>query len=141
MTSQQNAIRGYGQVKRQTASDKHIELQLFSQITAKLRAQDKSYTGFLTPDLAQVLVDNAKLWNLIFIDLSSTENRLPVTLKVNLIELSEFTQFHTQQVLRGEAEFGVLIDINTNIINGLKQSLTTEIPSADTKFLQQQEVA
>ena len=123
MTSQRNAVRGYGQINRQTGSDKQIELQLFSRVTAKLRAENKVYEGVLTSELAQALVDNAKLWNLIFIDLTNVENRLPVALKSRLIELSEFTQHHTQEVLRGAADFDVLIDINTNIIDGLKQSL------------------
>lgn len=142
MTLQQNAVRGYGQINRQTGSDKQIELQLFSRITAKLRAQDKIYSGYLTADLAQALVENARLWNLIFIDLSNVENRLPVALKASLIELSEFTQYHTQQVLRGEAKFDVLIDINTNIINGLKQSLSPQPTASAIAILEpKQELA
>jgi len=38
MSNKYTAQRGYGQVQRETASDKHIELQLFSKITARLRA-------------------------------------------------------------------------------------------------------
>jgi flagellar protein FlaF len=136
MTLQRNAARGYSQINRQTGSDRQIELQLFSRITAKLRVQDRIYSGFLTADLAQALVENARLWNLIFIDLSNAENRLPVALKASLIELSEFTQYHTQEVLRGEADFGVLIDINTNIINGLKQSLSPKRTTSTIDILE-----
>lgn len=123
MDQKQNALRGYGQSQRQTASDKHIELQLFSSITARLRAQVSKESTKLNPVMAQALIDNAKLWNILFCDLVSEENSLPLPIKQNLISLAEFTQNHTKRVFRGEAGMSILVEINDSVIIGLKASL------------------
>ena len=142
MSQKNNALRGYGQVKRQTASDKNIELQLFSSITARLIKEKASASEPLTPQFAQALVDNAKLWNIIFLDLTHADNKLPLSLKVSLIELSEFTQFHTQQVLRRQANAEALIDVNKNIMAGLKESMRAKMPAMSPyQSIAQQEVA
>ena len=142
MSQKNNALRGYGQVKRQTASDKNIELQLFSSITARLIKEKASASEPLTPQFAQALVDNAKLWNIIFLDLTHADNKLPLSLKVSLIELSEFTQFHTQQVLRRQANAEALIDVNKNIMAGLKESMRAKMPATSPdQSIAQQEVA
>jgi flagellar protein FlaF len=136
MDQKQNALRGYGQTKRQTASDKHIELQLFSSITARLRAQNSApnpqETKHLNADMAQALLDNAKLWNILFCDLVTEQNKLPIETKKNLISLAEFTQQHTKRVLSGQAAPGILIEINDSVILGLKASLMAAKASQNT---------
>lgn len=72
--------------------------------------------------LAPALVDNAKLWKILLLDLVKPENTLPIELKSSLISLAEFTQKHTLQVLASKASHDVLIDINQSIITGLRQS-------------------
>lgn len=123
MDQKQNALRGYGQTKRETASDKHIELQLFTSITARLRAQVSKNSTKLNSVMAQALIDNAKLWNILFCDLVTEDNKLPLPIKKNLISLAEFTQAHTQKVLRGKAGMSILVEINDSVIIGLKASL------------------
>lgn len=123
MDQKQNALRGYGQTKRETASDKHIELQLFTSITARLRAQVSKNSTKLNSVMAQALIDNAKLWNILFCDLVTEDNKLPLPIKKNLISLAEFTQAHTQKVLRGQAGMSILVEINDSVIIGLKASL------------------
>lgn len=132
MDQKQNALRGYGQVKRQTASDKHIELQLFSAVTARLRAQVQNNSTRLSGEKAETLIENAKLWNLLFCDLVNSDNKLPLELKTNLISLAEFTQGHTQRVLRGEASIDILIDVNTAIIEGLKSAIQGRAKETET---------
>lgn len=126
MDQKQRALRGYGKVKQETASDKHIELQLFTSITARLRAQANKNSTQLNSVMAQALIDNAKLWNILFCDLVSQDNQLPLDLKKNLISLAEFTQEHTQRVFRGEAGMGILIEVNDSIIIGLKAALMAQ---------------
>ena len=123
MDQRQNALRSYGQTKRQTASDKHIELQLFTSITARLRAQVNKNSTKLNSVMAQALIDNAKLWNILFCDLVTENNKLPLPIKKNLISLAEFTQSHTQKVFRGEAGMSILVEIHDSVIIGLKSSL------------------
>ena len=76
--------------------------------------------------MAQALIDNAKLWNILFCDLVSQDNQLPLDLKKNLISLAEFTQEHTQRVFRGEAGMGILIEVNDSVIIGLKTALMAQ---------------
>lgn len=132
MDQKQRALRGYGKVKQETASDKHIELQLFTSITARLRAQAQKNSTQLNSVMAQALIDNAKLWNILFCDLVSQENQLPLDLKKNLISLAEFTQEHTQRVFRGEAGMGILIEVNDSIIVGLKTALMAQKNQTNT---------
>jgi len=132
MDQKQRALRGYGKVKQETASDKHIELQLFTSITARLRAQAQKNSTQLNSVMAQALIDNAKLWNILFCDLVSQDNQLPLDLKKNLISLAEFTQEHTQRVFRGEAGMGILIEVNDSIIVGLKTALMAQKNQTNT---------
>jgi len=53
MNQRQQAHNRYSQVKRETASDKHIELQLFASITGKLRTLKNNDNQALTAEMAQ----------------------------------------------------------------------------------------
>ena len=142
MNQRQQAHNRYSQVKRETASDKHIELQLFASITGKLRTLKGMGDQSLTPDMAQAVLENAKLWNLLFCDLVSKENALPIEIKNNLISLAEFTQNHTHKVLRAEATADILVEINDSIIQGLKSALKSQTNIANNQKQNQiQEVA
>ena len=129
MGHMQNALRGYGETKRQTASDKQIELQVFTSVTSRLRAHFEKDSKQLTAELADALLMNTKLWNILFCDLVNPDNTLPQDLKTSLISLSEFTSAHTQRVLQGEADFSVLIDINDSVILGLRSAMKTSQPA------------
>jgi|GEM_PF-1005778 len=145
MTDAYAAKRGYGQVKRQMSSDKHIEIELFSTITARLNTHKVSSETSdlrLTPDMARDLLENAKLWQILMLDVLSDDNHLDLPLKRSLVSLAEFTQGHTQKVFRGESTIDVLIDVNTAILNGLKTALragqTSQVNGIET---QKREVA
>jgi len=131
MDQKQNALRGYGQVKRQTASDKHIELQLFSSVTGRLRAQAQKNLNRLDGEMAEAILANAKLWNVLFCDLVGPENKLAADLKNNLISLAEFTQSHTQRVLRGQAGIDILIEINSAVIEGLRTAIKAPLSGSE----------
>lgn len=122
MTANYAAQRGYQQTVRQTASEKDVELQVFASVTSKMRAANLDNPKHLTPKMAEALILNTRLWTILFSDLVSPENQLPLELKTQLIQLSEFTQAHTQKVFRGEADIDALIEINSNIMDGLKAS-------------------
>jgi flagellar protein FlaF len=116
-----HAQQGYKTVQREMNSDKAIELKVFISITSSLSQVDPAEIGGAAA-LAQALVDNAKLWKILFIDLVNPENPMPMDLKQNLISLAEFTQLHTLKVLSGSADKQILIDINKSVISGLRES-------------------
>ncbi len=140
-----SARRGYGQVKRQMSSDKHIEIELFSKITARLNTHIEpadENAPRLSPELARDLLENAKLWQILMLDVLSDANQLENTLKRSLVSLAEFTQAHTQKVFRGEGTLDVLIDINTAILKGLKTALSAgRVAQAKQAETQNREVA
>lgn len=121
MTNSFQAQQAYKNVQRELTSSKGIELKVFALVTSALRSVDKNEIGGAAK-LAEVLLDNAKLWRILFVDLVNPENELPLSLKESLLSLAEFTQKHTLQVLAGKADHQVLIDINQSIIQGLRDS-------------------
>lgn len=122
MTNNFQAQQTYKVAQREFTSTKEIELKVFATITGNLKKVDMSAVG-APAQLAEALLENAKLWNIIFIDLINPENPLPMPLKQSLISLAEFTQKHTIAVLGGSADHQVLIDINLDIMKGLRDSI------------------
>lgn len=99
---------------------RNIEYQLFSKTTGRLNKASQPDGSF--NDLAQALSDNLELWRILALDVIDDENGLPDQLRAQLFYLFEFTNAHTSKVLRGEADATALIDINTSIMKGLRQS-------------------
>lgn len=121
MTNSFHAQQGYKTAQRELTSFKGIELKVFSKVTSALKSVDVEELNGMVK-LAPALVDNAKLWSILLVDMLNPENELPQSLKNSLISLAEFTQKHTLKVLAGEADHSVLVDINESIIAGLRQS-------------------
>lgn len=121
MTNSFHAQQGYKTAQRELTSFKGIELKVFSKVTSALKSVDVEELNGMVK-LAPALVDNAKLWSILLVDMLNPENELPQNLKNSLISLAEFTQKHTLKVLAGEADHSVLVDINESIIAGLRQS-------------------
>lgn len=121
MSANEMARKHYKQTQKAMGMDAEIELKVFTDITARL-AVDINKPGGIT-QLNQALIDNTKLWKIIFIDITHPDNKLSESLKANLIYLADFTFTHTQKVLRGEADPSILIEINNNVISGKRAFL------------------
>ena len=132
MTAAHFAQQAYKNSQRELASEKSIELQVFSQITSRLRAVDMTETGGMSK-LAEALTDNVKLWNILFTDLSLDSNKMADDLKAQIMSLAKFTQSHTFEVLAGRAKHDVLIDINQAMINGMRAGSKVDIATQQTK--------
>lgn len=111
---------GYLTATKSTGSPRIIEYQLFSRITGQLSRCVQSDHTF--PDLVAALNENQNLWQTLALDIIDSDNELPAQLRAQLFYLFEFTRKHTSSVLRGEADAQALIDINTSIMRGLRQS-------------------
>jgi len=131
MNNMNLARQSYKTVQKDMTSDKSVELRVFMSITAQLRAVDAS-DKLQFPALSDAIVENLKLWRILFIDLVNPENTLPLDLKTSLIQLAEFTQNHSRRVLLGEATPEVLVDINDSVIAGLRQSMTASLKAGPT---------
>jgi flagellar biosynthesis activator protein FlaF len=94
------------------------EYDVIARITSRLKSAEATLPhGF--PQLAEALAENRQLWITLATDVSLPENSLPVTLKVQILNLAQFTLNHTARVLQGTEECSVLVDINLAILKGL----------------------
>ncbi len=111
----------YGAASRATGTPRELEYRVFSQVTGQLSRAMREDRPF--SELAKALYDNQRLWTVITMDVSGEQNGLPAGLRAQLVSLAGFIRRHTQQVLRNEANPGVLVEINTAIMRGLRGSL------------------
>lgn len=120
MLSSATAARsGYANAGAPTRSARDTEYALFAQVTSRMKAVDeKDKRAFV--QLADAVRENQRLWGLLADDLSLETNGLPAELRAKLISLSVFIFQHSMVVLRGESSIGVLIDINTAVMRGLR---------------------
>jgi len=94
------------------------EHQLFSEVTGRLReTAAKLPTGF--PAFAEALHANRVIWTHLAAQVADDDNALSSDLRARIFYLAEFTSFHSRKVLKGEADAGPLIEINTAMMRGL----------------------
>lgn len=98
-------------------SPREVEYELFARVTRALQAS----IGPAKPQGGiQAIVDNNHLWTELAADLASPGNELPDDLKGQLLGLAMFSIRHGNRVLAGGGEVSTLIDINLNIMKGLR---------------------
>ena len=94
------------------------EYEAFAFVTRKLHATAKS-SAKVTPQLAEAVDLNRRLWTLLATDAADEGNLLPDTVRAGVISLYEFTVTQGRKVLKGQGDVSVLIEINAAIMRGL----------------------
>lgn len=114
----QDAYRRQSLVLR---TDRGIEYDAFAWITHRLQT-----TASLGPNdfgvLVSALHDNRRLWTILVTDVADRNNPLPPEVKARIVYLAEFTRLHSTKVLRGAGSVDVLVEINSAIMRGLRES-------------------
>lgn len=118
MSANARPTNGYGDATRALGTPRSVEYQVFSQVTGQLSRATAPNRPFT--DLASALHDNIQLWTTLAADLAGDDNGLTPKLRGQLLSLAQFTRAHSSKVLRREADAGVLIEINTAIMRGLR---------------------
>ena len=114
----EQARQAYAPANSPLRTDRSTELQIFSQITSRLRLAATA----TPPDfarLATALHENRRLWTLLAADVADADNSLSQDLRAQIFYLAEFTAYHSRKVLKGEATVEALLDINLAIMRGL----------------------
>lgn len=112
------ACAAYGQANTAQKTPRAAEYDVIARITSRLRcAVENTPQNFAL--LAEAMHENRRLWTELAIDLSDSGNQLPDQLRLQLIQLARFTLRHTDDVLSGNGEAAILIDINLAILRGL----------------------
>ena len=71
------------------------------------------------PVVAEALDANKRLWNILSADCSTPDNKLPPSLRAQIISLALWVSRYSSEVLRDGAEIDPLIDINRTMMEGL----------------------
>ena len=114
-------IHGYGaykSVQNTTENPRDIEYRLLAQVTASLMAARENPKDFTKR--VEAILWNRDVWSALRVDLSDTENQLPKQLRASLISISLWMEKETRALLDNRGDMDAMIDINRNIMAGLK---------------------
>jgi flagellar protein FlaF len=115
----QQAQHAYGANAYPIRTPRGTEYDAFARVTGRLQhAENAAETDFA--DLADALHENRRLWALLAVDLAGDGNALPDDLRARLLSLARFTEVHSAKVLAGSASASVLIELNTALMQGLR---------------------
>lgn len=118
MTALAYAPSAYDQLGLGLKLPRTQEYDVIARITSRIKsAQAGLPNGF--PTLVAALAENRKLWVELATDVALPENPLPLALKVQILNLAQFTLQHTAKVLNGLGTPDPLIDVNLAIMKGL----------------------
>lgn len=113
-----NGYTAYKTNQNKTESPRDIEYRLLAQVThALITARDNPD---LFADRIKAILWNRDVWSALRVDLSDEDNQLPKPLRASLISISIWIEKETRAVMDGKGDLDAMIDINRNIMAGLK---------------------
>jgi flagellar biosynthesis activator protein FlaF len=119
MTYAQTAQKPYARPEAPMRSTRSIEYDILARttkaLTAAARRKGEDFAAFVS-----ALHDNQRLWSTFAADVADDDNGLPQALRARLFYLFQFTAEHSRQILDGQGEVDVLVDINTAVMRGLR---------------------
>jgi flagellar protein FlaF len=107
-------LAAYRRAGELAANPRDNEYRAFGMVINRL-AQAENHTAVI-----EACHLNNRLWSTLTADLSRPENPLPNDLKARLISLAIWTYRHSAKVMKGEATPQALIELNREIMIGLK---------------------
>jgi flagellar protein FlaF len=114
----------YAQTQNVAENSRDVEYRLLAQVTGSLvKAKDQ-------PDNVKKRVESAiwnrDVWSALRVDLCSDQNKLPQDLKASLVSLSLWIERETNAVIDGKGDIEALIEVNRNIMSGLRPEMREE---------------
>ena len=122
-----NAYNAYQSKQTNFEDSRHTEYRLLVQVTAALLASQENKHD-LRPRI-HAAQWNRDVWAALRIDLMSEMNALPTDLKTALVSLARWAEDESLRVIAGNGDMDALIEINRNIMAGLKPQ---DAPTPDT---------
>ncbi len=102
-----------------TRTPRAAEYEVIARVTKRLAAASRLAREDY-PGLIAALAENELLWSTLAADVAGPGNGLPQSLRARLFYLFRFTTEHSRRVRNGSASAGVLVDINTAVLRGLR---------------------
>ena|SRR5690348_1321955 len=108
----------YERISQTTENPRQVEYRLLALVTNALRAAKAKPND--RPGFYNALVWNKKVWDAFMCDLVDDKNKLPKPMRDQLLKLAAWVSKQTFKVMDGNASIDALIDVNANIMDGLK---------------------
>lgn len=120
MTALALAKKAYASGTETLATPRSTEYGALTRVTQRMIAAARhGRRGFV--HMAHAIHDNRRLWTILAADVADPNNELPDDLRARIIYLAQFTDHHSRQVLKGEADVLPLIEVNRAVMRGLQQ--------------------
>lgn len=119
MTALAQAQSAYARPDAPGRTPRALEYELFARVTRRLSSAMSGPQDHRAA-LVRALHDNLALWRTLAQDVAEGSNGLPADLRARLFYLYEFSDQHSRKVLDGRAGVGVLVEINTAVMRGLR---------------------
>lgn len=113
------SVQAYQQAAARAESPRDIEYRLFGQVTRALMTASLAEASDIGARM-DALDWNRRLWSVLAADCSSDANQLPAQLRASIVSLSLWVNRHTSAIMRNEADFAPLIDVNKMMMQGLE---------------------
>jgi flagellar protein FlaF len=114
------SLKAYQKAQVAVENPRIIEYRLFGQITGAL--MDAKSSGAKGVPLVDVIDRNRRLWSMLAGDCMSDGNQLPKELRAQIVSLAIWVSKYSADVMQQGAPLDPLIDINRNIMQGLKSA-------------------
>ncbi len=121
----------YTQVQNKTGNARDVEYRLLAQVTHDLSEALKTPSD--VKKRVTAALRNRDVWSALRLDLSNENNALPKELRASLVSLSLWIERETSEVIDGTGDIDALIEVNRNIMAGLKPEKEEEKKNPDDK--------
>jgi flagellar protein FlaF len=111
-------LQAYQNTQRITEDPRNAEYRLFGQVTGALIDAQKSAKD--AAPLVEAIDWNKKLWRTLAADCMDDRNQLPQDVRAKIVSLSLWIAKYSRQVTRNGASLEPLIEVNRNMMQGLK---------------------
>lgn len=116
------SVKKYKATQASTENPRQTEYRLFAEVTKALMAVSEvsvDSRGMRPKDFYKAVDWNRRLWLALQVDIASSENQFPDSLKATIASISIWVDKHSRMVLRGEKTLEPLISVNRSIMEGL----------------------
>lgn len=118
----------YGSAQHKTDDPRDLEYRLLAQVTGALIKCKESSSDLRA--LIDAALWNRDVWSALRVDLSDENNGLPKSLRAAIISVSIWVEKETLRIMDGQGDLEALIDINRNIMAGLKPESVQDLSPA-----------
>jgi flagellar protein FlaF len=116
----------YRASQQQTQDTRDVEYRLLAQVTAALIAAKEKNAPYELREKLDAILWNRDVWAALRVDLSSDGNNLPKELRASLISIAIWIEKESLRLLDGQGDIDAVIDVNRNIMAGLKPNTSEQ---------------